>query len=99
MRNLETTIPKRSLSESLNMKLLAEGKKKKALGSREVKQLEERLQANNMKKKNKGEIRTMIPEEIEIIVKQKTEIEKKKKQKKSNLYFSGRAKGMYIHKI
>lgn len=29
MRNLETTIPKRSLSESLNMKLLAEGKKKK----------------------------------------------------------------------
>lgn len=52
-----------------------------------------------MKKKNKGEIRTMIPEEIEIIVKQKTEIEKKKKQKKSNLYFSGRAKGVYIHKI
>lgn len=51
-----------------------------------------------MKKKNKGEIRTMIPEEIEIIVKQKTEIEKKK-QKKSNLYFSGRAKGVYIHKI
>lgn len=38
-----------------------------------------------MKKKNKGEIRTMISEEIEIIVKQKTEIEKKK-NRKSQIY-------------
>lgn len=50
-----------------------------------------------MKKKNKGEIRTMTLEETEITVKQKTKIENKK-QKKSNLHFSGTVKG-YIHKI
>lgn len=42
--NLER-IPKRSPSESSNMKLLAEGQRPEGLGSREVKQAEEPLQS------------------------------------------------------
>lgn len=48
-----------------------------------------------MKKKNKGEIRTMIPEEIEIIVKQKTEIEKKKTEKVKFIFFRKSQRSVY----